>query len=82
MSAKERIYGELVMQKPPAAGHSGRLGDLPGPGEYAPSDSLLRRKVHVADFGRLWGFSSEGAKATAWREMKVRFRAQRADGPK
>ena len=26
---------------------------------------------HVADFGRLWGFSSEGAKATAWREMKV-----------
>ena len=26
---------------------------------------------HVANFGRLWGFSSEGAKATAWREMKV-----------
>jgi hypothetical protein len=35
---EEGDYGELIMQKPPKKGHSGKGMDLPGPGEYDPSD--------------------------------------------
>lgn len=50
---EEGASGELILQRPPKFGHTGRAdhGDTVGPGAYEPSDRLNSSQVRT-DFGR------------------------------
>eukprot|EP00949_MAST-11_sp_MAST-11-sp1_P003801 g3801.t1 len=41
---EEGDHGELIMQKPPSLGHSGKAGDVVGPGEYSLGSSIETKK--------------------------------------
>lgn len=42
---EEGKYGELILQRPPEIGHSGRANDAVGPGSYDPSNNFLKTKL-------------------------------------
>ena len=49
---EEGVSGELIMQRPPSVGHTGKHDDTVAPGEYNPKDRLVRKLVHGTDFAR------------------------------
>jgi hypothetical protein len=49
---EEGQYGELIMQKAPHQGYSGKKGDVPGPGEYTPSVVPTSTHTRAVDFSR------------------------------
>ncbi len=49
---EEGEYGELIMQRPPHLGYTGKVGDVPGPGEYESSDKQNITSTRTIDFSK------------------------------
>ena len=52
---EEGPSGEMVMQRPPSTGYTGRGRDTAGPGSYVPVDTLSRKTRNAPDFSRSSG---------------------------